>query len=281
VIRRFARFLLIPAMALAVSACGYFSGQWPALKEDPIPQHTATAAAAGGEEADAPPLPGPPQQQPAITSTSQATARLEDYQARLSTLRQQADARMAVLNTSPKTPAAWGRAQTDLSRLARTETDLRTLADAVGHDAAHLAKVTAFAAPADDYRALAGDIGRLLEQVSARRTAAQESLAGNRPADVPEPAQPAAPLPKGNPALTITADADSAAYSQAVSTLVEKAQAISGTNVYSVVAAADDMAARRANSVRSLLEAGGVAETRIRLLTDPAAMAGSVRIYVE
>lgn len=275
-IRRFARFLCIVSV-LPLAACGYFTGHWPTLKEDPIPARTE-APAPSTQNDSAVELPGAPEARTPITSADEAATRLTEDQTRFTSLEKQIQAQLAGLNTNPKTPDEWGQAQIGLSRLTRTETDLRALGDAVSTDAGDLQKT--LPAQASGFQDLARQIDALVAHVAQTRISAQNELATNRPVEE-APKAPATPLPKGKPALTITAEADPATYSQAVSTLVEKAQAINNTNVYHVVAAPDSVAAKRAQEVGSLLEAGGVAQTRIRTVTDPQAEAGSVRIFVE
>jgi hypothetical protein len=275
VIRRLAR-LVLPCLVLPLAACGYFSGDWPALKQDPIPaQSQATAPA---DEAQTPPVSAPPNQGTPIETEAQASTRLTAHEDRLAALATEAQTRLAALNIAPKTPAEWGLAQLDASRLTRTESDLNILADAIATDIAALQQRLPAQVPG--FQALAMRVNALIGRVAQARTAAQAALAEGRPEDAP-PAPPAPPLPAGAPALTITAGAEPEAYSRAVATLVEKAQAINSVNVYHVVAAPDAMAAERASGVRSLLAAGGVAETRIQTQTDPGAEPGSVRIFVE
>jgi hypothetical protein len=278
VIRRLARFLCL-SCCLPLAACGYFSSHWPTLEESPIPERTALPAPA---EAEAGPTdtPRPSPRSTPIASQDEAATRLADYETRLSTLRIAAETGMAALEETPQTPEQWGRAQLGLSRLARTEGDIRILRDDATRDADYLDQHTAFQEVAARLRTLALRAASLLDRVAQQRTAVQAALAGNRPEDVaPAPSAPA--LPAGMPALTITADAEPEAYSQAVTTLVEKAQAINSATVYHVVAAPDAMAAERARGVRSLLQAGGVAEGRVKTQTDPEAASGSVRIFVE
>jgi hypothetical protein len=277
VIRRLAR-LVLPCLFLPLAACGYFSNNWPTLKQDPLPAQSTADSPAPADGAQTLPVPAPAEQATPIETATQASARLAAHEDRLAALAMEADTQLATLNTAPRTPAEWGRAQTDVSRLARTENDLGILADAIAMDSEALQRWLPGQAP--DIQALAMRVNALIERVAQARMTAQEALAGHRPEDAP-PAPPAPPLPSGAPALTITAEAEPEAYSRAVATLVEKAQAINSVNVYHVVAAPDDAAAERARGVRSLLQAGGVAETRIEVQTDPGAEPGSVRIFVE
>lgn len=269
---------LLPLLAaLTLGGCGYFTNHWPTLKQDPIPK-TAAEAKDNGDQSGPPEKPSAPGEEPP-EGDKDAAGRLKDYQDRFKTLSATAHDQLEAINPAPKTPDDWGLAQLTASRLLRTENALRSLRDDAMAD-----ETAAPEAEAAGYASLAKDIAALLARLTPQRLALERQLATHIPEETP-PAQPAPKpsepaVPEGRAALTITAEADEAAYSQALNTLVEKAQAINANSVYHIVASPGSIAAERVKNIRSLLAAAGIKEANIKATTDPAAPVGSLRIYV-
>lgn len=280
-VRRSFRIGLL-VIAASVAGCGYFNNDtWPVLKQDPIPDLATPATNAD----DNTPIPAPVNDGvPLINGLADAEDRLQTHRQAFAPLNQRATDQTDILGTAPQTPDAWGQAQIAVSRLVRTQADLDKLIDRVRTDAALLAALPIPSADKADlvtaFDALSSTIVGRQNTFTTIREMAEQNLRDHIPEDRYD-TTPAPRLPNGRPALTVDADADAAAYSQALATLLEKAEAINPQTVYHVVASPGQIAAARIVDVQSLLRAAGVDEARIQTSIDPAADIGSIRIYVQ